>query len=115
VSVRRTFARSRHLVDAGRLDVIHSSLEDFDGRGWPFDKVFAINVNLFWVRDATAELKRIAGWLAAGGAVFLFYEAPSSAKGREISDRVRPALRSAGFKVVIKKSNAALAIIGRGR
>ena len=51
VAVRRTVDRNRAYLAAGKVVVRHGSLEDFEGRGGPFDKVFAINVNLFWMRD----------------------------------------------------------------
>jgi predicted methyltransferase len=60
-----------------------------------------------------AELERIADFLAPGGALYLFYEAPDSTKGREISDRIRKELRTAGFKVRTKKGKALVAIIGK--
>ena len=113
VAVRRTLARNRDLVAAAKVDVKHTSLEDFDGSGGPFDKVFAINVNLFWVRNAAAEVARIARFLAPRGTLYLFFEAPGSAKGQEILDRVRPSLQDAGFDVSIESTGGLSAIIAQ--
>ena len=113
VAVRRTLDRNRTHVAAGTVDVRQSSLEDFDGGGGPFDKVFAINVNLFWARDATAELVRIARLLAPGGAIYLFFETPGETKAREIIERVRSNLQRAGFDAAIDQSEAVLAIVAR--
>ncbi|HEX4907919.1 MAG TPA: hypothetical protein VFW32_04950, partial [Actinomycetes bacterium] len=43
-----------------------------DGREG-FDKVFAMNVNLFWVRVPAGELDLIRAVLKPGGTLFLFY------------------------------------------
>jgi cyclopropane fatty-acyl-phospholipid synthase-like methyltransferase len=113
VAVRRTLNRNGALVAAGKVEVRHSSLEDFDGSGGPFDKVFAIDVNLFWVRDATAELARIADLLAPGGTLYLFFETPSPTKGREVVDRVRRNLRRSGFDASIEQLEAVSATVAR--
>jgi SAM-dependent methyltransferase len=113
VAVRRALDRNLAHVAAGKVDVRHTSLEDFDGSGGPFDKIFAVNVNLFWVRDATAELERIARFLAPGGALYLFFETPGATKGREIVDRVRSDLRRAGFEVSTDQAQTVSAIVAR--
>jgi SAM-dependent methyltransferase len=41
--------------------------------GERFDRVFALNVNLFWVRSPVRELELIKGMLGPGGALHLFY------------------------------------------
>jgi hypothetical protein len=38
-----------------------------------FDMVFAMNVNVFWVRSPARELDLIKAVLKPGGALFLFY------------------------------------------
>jgi SAM-dependent methyltransferase len=113
VAVRRALDRNRAHVAAGKVDVVQTSFEDYDGAGGPFDQVFAINVNLFWVRDATAELERIARLLAPGGALYLFFETPGAAKGREIVERVRSCLRRAGFNVAIDQTESVSGIVAR--
>jgi cyclopropane fatty-acyl-phospholipid synthase-like methyltransferase len=113
VAVRRALDRNGAHVAAGKVEVRHASLEDFDGSGGPFDKIFAINVNVFWVGDAAAHVEQLAACLAPGGALYLFYEAPSTSKGREISDRVHNTLRAAGFAASTKKGTAAFAVIGK--
>lgn len=115
VAVRRALERNRAHVAAGRVEVRLTSLEAFDGSGGPFEKVFAINVNLFWVRDATAELARLRRLLAPGGALYLVYDAPGATKRREIVERVRRALRAADFEGAIEEAPAAVAIIARPR
>jgi cyclopropane fatty-acyl-phospholipid synthase-like methyltransferase len=115
VAARRTLERNRAHVAAEKVTVRHISLEEFDGRGGPFDKIFAINVNLFWARDAAVDLEKIARLLAPAGVFYLFYEAPDSTKGREISDRIRAALMRADFNVSLKDAKGLLAISARRR
>jgi hypothetical protein len=57
--------------------------------GQRFDKVFAVNINLFWVRLADAELQLIKDLLRPGGVVHLVYETP----GEEQASRVANSLR----------------------
>lgn len=38
-----------------------------------FDKIFAMNVNLFWVRSPAKELELLKRLLGPGGALYLFY------------------------------------------
>jgi hypothetical protein len=39
-----------------------------------YDTIFAVNVNLFWVRSCAAELDLVKRLLKPGGALYLFYE-----------------------------------------
>ena len=57
------------------------------------NKVFAFNVNLFWVRDCADEVALLHERVLPGGAVYLFYEAN------------RPEL----VPNIVKKASAALA------
>ncbi|MFG2350449.1 SAM-dependent methyltransferase [Streptomyces phaeochromogenes] len=52
--------------------------------GRRFDKIFAINVNLFWTGPAHAELALTSGLLAPGGALYAFYEPP----GERLDERL---------------------------
>jgi hypothetical protein len=62
-----------------------------------FDKVFAVNVNVFWTTPATEELARIRRTLEHEGRLFLFYETPSAARARHAVGRLVGALRANGF------------------
>ena len=112
-AIRRTLARSRAHAAAGRVTVEHASLEDFDGPTGSFDKVFAINVNLFWTRDATAELEKIKRLLTPTGALYLFYETPSPAKTEEITTRLGTVLSAADLDLTVKMDGGLVTIIGR--
>jgi hypothetical protein len=45
-------------------------------------------VNLFWTRSPNDELAAIGRLLAADGALYLFYEAPSTAKAASIAEKL---------------------------
>jgi trans-aconitate methyltransferase len=111
VAVRKTLDRNRAHVEAGLVDVWNTSLENFDGSGGPFDKVLAINVNLFWVQDADEHLRRLAGWMAPKATLCLVYQAPSAVKGREISGRLRNRFKRAGWELSVRKAGGLIGIV----
>jgi SAM-dependent methyltransferase len=77
-AIARAARRNAACVAAGKA-VLHTaaleSLRPADLPGGPegFDKVFAMNVNLFWVRSPARELALVRTLLRPGGALFLFY------------------------------------------
>jgi cyclopropane fatty-acyl-phospholipid synthase-like methyltransferase len=83
-----------------------------------FDKIFAINVNLFWVRSSTVEIGLIRKALKPGGAMYLFYEAPDSTRTLAIADRVSTVLSGHGFtsntlSTTTKRSTAIVCLVAR--
>jgi SAM-dependent methyltransferase len=93
-AIARATRRNAGCVAAGRAVLRTAALASLDpadllagGRG--FDKVFAMNVNLFWVRSPARELDLIRALLAPGGALWLFYG--YGTPGREV-DAVPDAL-----------------------
>ena len=96
-AIERTRGRNAEHVASGRLAVECADATDFDPGTARFDKVFAVNVNLFWTTPATDELTRIRRALKREGRLFLFYETPSAARARQAVDRVVDALRATGF------------------
>jgi ubiquinone/menaquinone biosynthesis C-methylase UbiE len=66
-----------------------------------FDKVFAVNVNLFWVRRPTRELALIDRLLLPGGALHLFYGygRPGPGRSDEIVDKLTANFSHGGFSV----------------
>ena len=77
-AIDRAARRNAACVAAGTAVLRTAALEsltpaDLPGGRDGFDKVFAMNVNLFWVRDPARELDLISAVLKPGGALFLFY------------------------------------------
>ncbi|MBB6349436.1 class I SAM-dependent methyltransferase [Nonomuraea muscovyensis] len=91
--------RNAAATAAGTAVLHATSLEDAAFEDGAFDKVFAVNVNLFWVRSPARELRLISRWLAPGGGLHLFWQAPGDAKAAEIAAKVPPALAEGGFHV----------------
>ena len=64
-----------------------------------FDKIFAINVNIFWTHP-TRELAIIRRALAPGGRLYLFYEPPSSLQAERLRLACRAGLEEAGYEII---------------
>jgi cyclopropane fatty-acyl-phospholipid synthase-like methyltransferase len=94
-------ARNRneaHLA-AGKVSFRHAALEDLTGPAWSFDKIFAINVNLFWL-DAERSLDVVRKLLAPGGTLFLFYEPPSRPGRKQAEAKLLANLEANRFEVL---------------
>jgi len=95
-AISRATKRNAEHVAAGRAVLLTMALErlqpsDVLGRQERFDKVFAMNVNLFWVRSPAKELDLIKRILAPGGALYLFYGyggPPAAEKGSENASKI---------------------------
>ncbi len=93
-------AETRNMVhvEAGRISFHTLALADAglgDGR---FDRVFAVNVNLFWV-NATRELDRLRSLLKPGADLELFYEPPGMAQVEKVLSLLNGKLEAGGFRV----------------
>ena len=96
-AIERTRRWNPEHMSSGKLSLETIDLRDFEARGRRFDKVFAVNVNVFWTTRATEELARVREALDPGGRLFLFYETPSAGRADEVATRVAEALRANGF------------------
>ena len=96
-AIERTRRRNAEHVASGRLALESVDLADFDPGTARFDKIFAVNVKVFWTSPATNELARIRKALECEGRLFLFFETPSEARARQAVGRVVDALRANGF------------------
>ena len=98
VAVERARWRNEAHVESGLATIRKAALEELEPVGERYDKIFAVNVNVFWVRDAGPELNLIRNLLAPGGSLFLFYGgAPADARTTPIADAVIGALTEHGF------------------
>jgi cyclopropane fatty-acyl-phospholipid synthase-like methyltransferase len=104
---------NRDCVASGTLEVRTSSLADLDGVGdRRFDRVLAVNVNVFWTSPAQRECDVLARLLKSNGKAMLAYSAPSSHESRLI--RVEAALTAAGFVGIERIHGAtAAAVVAR--
>jgi SAM-dependent methyltransferase len=105
-AIQRTTKRNADHVASGKAVLHHLDLADVDLvrqvlGGQRFDKVLAVNVNLFWVRPADAELRLIKDLLRPGGAVYLVYETPSEEHASRVVTAVTDTLASSGFATAV--------------
>lgn len=96
-AIARASRRNAGHVAAGTVAFHRTDLAALALDGARFDTVFAVNVNLFWVADARAELALLRDALAPGGRLHLFYEGPSPDKDGRIAGAIVPALAAHGF------------------
>lgn len=97
VAVRRTSQRNAAHLEAGRLAVRQCTLDALVVPPQSFDKAFAINVNLFWVRRPSAELTVLHEALRPGGTLHVLYGAAEPTAGGRVTSTVAAALRADGF------------------
>jgi cyclopropane fatty-acyl-phospholipid synthase-like methyltransferase len=86
-------------VAAGKAVFVATALDAADLGGDRFDKIFAINVNLFWVRSSSTELGLVRRWLKPEGAMYLFYRAREAARAKAIAENAVTFLTEHGFSV----------------
>lgn len=113
--VDRTKRRNARYVEAGRLTVRQIDLATLRVPVKRLNKVFAFNVNLFWVRDCADEVALLHERVVPGGAVYLFYEANRPELVPNIVEKASAALAGGGFRVSIveQKAPPVIGIIGR--
>lgn len=113
--VDRTKRRCARFVESGRLTVRQIDLATLRVPVKRLHKVFAFNVNLFWVRDCTDEVALLHERVLSGGTVNLFYENRFPEQLPTILTKASAALKNGGFEVSVieQTSPAVVGIIGR--
>jgi trans-aconitate methyltransferase len=113
--VDRTKRRNAKFVEAGRLTVRQIDLATLRVPIKRLDKVFAFNVNLFWVRACAEEVALLHERVSPGGAVYLFFEATHRDRVPDIVEGASKALTEGGFRVSIVESKTppVIGIVGR--
>ena len=114
--VDRTKRRCAQHVESGRLTVRQIDLATLRVPVKRLTKVFAFNVNLFWVRDCADEVALLHERVLPGGAVHLFYEAKHARAGAQHRQQgLAVALGQAGFRVSVvdQKAPPVVGIIGK--
>ncbi|GAA4366937.1 class I SAM-dependent methyltransferase [Nocardioides caricicola] len=113
--VDRTKRRCAQYVESGRLTVRQIDLATLRVPVKRLNKVFAFNVNLFWVRDCAEEVALLHERVVPGGAVYLFYDAHQRELVPNIVKKGSAALQGGGFRVSVieQKAPAVVGLIGR--
>ncbi|MFK7691957.1 class I SAM-dependent methyltransferase [Paenibacillus sp. HJGM_3] len=86
------------LISEGKARFIAAPLHEADLGPHRFNKIFAQNVNLFWM-NAARELAILKERLLPGGAVYLFNQPPAPGKLDPIAEGTKQNLLHAGFSV----------------
>ncbi|MGF7006310.1 SAM-dependent methyltransferase [Aminobacter sp. BE322] len=97
-AVGAAIERNAEAIAAGKAEIVQSTLADYSAPNGTFGKIFAINVNLFWL-EAMRELAVLKPLLAAGGRLFLFFEPPSAGQIDTIRRAIEVRLKAAGYSV----------------
>lgn len=113
--VDRTKRRNASYVESGRLVVRHIDLATLRVPVKRLDKVFAFNVNLFWVRDCHNEVALLHERLSPGGTIQLFFDATRRDQVPHIVEKTSAALAKAGFRISVVQSERppVVGVIGR--
>jgi trans-aconitate methyltransferase len=113
--VDRTKRRCARFIESGRLTVRQIDLATLRVPVKRLHKVFAFNVNLFWVRACADEVALLHERVVPGGTVNLFYEVKFPEEMATVVQKASKALVDGGFRVSVAESKApaVVGIIGR--
>ena len=116
--VRLAKQRNREHISSGKARIRAVALEGADLGPERFDKIFAINVNLFWMRSAATELDLLRTVLKPDGSFSLFYEPPDRSRLPELADRLAAVLAENGFTATTTttiRPTPLLAVVARAK
>ncbi|MCI0712104.1 MAG: class I SAM-dependent methyltransferase [Chloroflexi bacterium] len=91
--------RNRECIAADKADFKTVALKDAALDDATFNKIFAVNVNVFW-QQPERELDVIKRLLKPNGVLYIFYQPPTSAKAYDIANQVQEKLAANGYTVV---------------
>ncbi|MEU7656246.1 class I SAM-dependent methyltransferase [Micromonospora taraxaci] len=95
--VRLAVERNKRHIDAGRAEIRCAGFESADLAAHRFTTIFAVNVSLFWLGDATQHVDRVRSLLAPGGQLYVFGERPSAAHATANLTATESLLQAHGF------------------
>ncbi|MER7401361.1 class I SAM-dependent methyltransferase [Streptomyces sp. NPDC000070] len=99
--------RNSDALAGGRAALHTLALEDADFATGSFDRILAVDVNLFWTRPADRELTALRRWLVPGGLLCLCWEPPGGKRAGEIAAKVEPAVAGHGFATEVRRAASA--------
>ncbi|MEO3745546.1 class I SAM-dependent methyltransferase [Plantactinospora sp. B5E13] len=91
-----TERNARH-IRSGRAEIRCAEFESVDLPHRYFTKIFAVNVNLFWLGAGARQIDRMRSLLAPGGRLYVFGERPTSVHPAANLTSTERLLRSQGF------------------
>jgi cyclopropane fatty-acyl-phospholipid synthase-like methyltransferase len=90
--------RNQAHIAAGKAHLQATTLAKADFGVARFNKIFAINVSLFWTNPAET-LAIVKRYLAEGGALYIFHQPPVEQKTLAVADQLKTILPAHGFTV----------------
>ncbi|MFI7604573.1 class I SAM-dependent methyltransferase [Micromonospora sp. NPDC049366] len=96
--VRLAAERNASHVESGRAEIRQAGFESVDLPTRSFTKIFAVNVNLFWVGAAAEQIDRMRELLVPGGRLYVFGERPTAAHATANLRSTERLLRAQGFE-----------------
>jgi SAM-dependent methyltransferase len=97
---RQAARRNARAIEAGLVELHIASVDALPALNIPFDKVFAVNVHLFWP-DPMRVLARLAAVMKPGGTIALTFQPRSRGATNDDTrlgaERIAESLRAAGF------------------
>lgn len=99
VAIKAAQARNRDHIAAGKATFHIVDLSEAGLAGRDFDKIFAVNVNVFWT-DGEPALAVVQRALAPRGTLHLAYEPPTAGQLRSLAKRLTSGLEDSGFAIV---------------
>jgi cyclopropane fatty-acyl-phospholipid synthase-like methyltransferase len=101
--LRHAARRNAKAIAEGRVELRLCSAEDLPDLGRCFDKVFAVNVYMFW-KEPLVPLRALRGALRPGGTIALTVQprqrGATNHDAATIAERMAASLRDAGFASV---------------
>jgi SAM-dependent methyltransferase len=116
-AISRAEKRNAAHVAAGKAVLRRMALEELQPSdvlvgGERFDTVFALNVNLFWVRSPASELELIKRLLRPDGALYLFY-GYGGRNAPRVPDVLTDHLTEHGFAVEVERGPGMLGVMAK--
>jgi trans-aconitate methyltransferase len=96
--IRAAASRNLEHASAGKARFLTVQLDEAEWGPERYNKIFAVNVNLFWMKPAK-ELGIIRTLLSPGGSVYVFNQPPAAGKIAHIADKTSQNLAAEGFLV----------------
>ena len=95
--------RNAEHIASGRAEFLAAAV---DATGLPprsFDKVFAVNVSLFWMAAAPGEIEAVRHLLAPSGRLYIFHETAGLSRAETISTQTCATLARHGFTTTTRQ------------
>ena len=95
--VRLASQRNRADINAGKAEIRQETFETADLPVGDFDKIFAVNVSLFWLDTKPDQIDHVKRLLAPQGTLYVLSERPTVQGAHAIAHKTGEVLRAYGF------------------